>query len=516
MLCRRLDCLFVNPGAANIIYQDLSKRYSAIEPPTWSLLLAQACRSKGFGTAILDLNAERITEEQAIQRVKECDPRLVCFTVYGQNPNSGTTEMTGATSLAKKLRQRYPEYKICFVGSHTSALPLDVLSYPFVDFVLLNEGVYALQHLLSSNLKDCLGNINGIGYKEDGGILKLNDPEKPVPTNRMDVDLPGYAWDLLPYEEKPLDLYRSHFWHADWQDKYRTPFAAIYTSLGCPFKCDFCMINILNRVDNSPNVTAANSAYVRFWSPEFIIKEFDKLVKLGVYTMRISDELFFFRRNHFESLLKLLKERDYAKDLRMWAYARIDIANHYKDFSLFEKAGIKALGFGIESSSNEVRENVSKGAFDVSSIKQAISKMRDFGMIPGVNYIFGLPKDTIETMQETLDLSLELCTENWNAYACYALPGSPLYMRALKLGWKLPTKYSEYSFFSYDSLPLPTNSLPAADVLEFRDNAFHTYYKHKPFINLIEKRFGQDAKRNIIEMEKVRLKRKIVEEKYQK
>ncbi len=70
----------------------------------------------------------------------------------------------------------------------------------------------------------------------------------------MDVDLPGYAWDLLPYKSQPLDLYRAHFWHAEFNHDLRTPFAAIYTSLGCKFKCDFCMINIVNRTDNADGV----------------------------------------------------------------------------------------------------------------------------------------------------------------------------------------------------------------------------------------------------------------------
>ena len=94
----------------------------------------------------------------------------------------------------------------------------------------------------------------------------------------MDIDLPGYAWDLLPYKNKPLDLYRAHFWHAEYNHDKRTPFAAIYTSLGCMFKCDFCMINILNRDDNDEIGEAANYSKMRFWSPEFIIKEFDKLI----------------------------------------------------------------------------------------------------------------------------------------------------------------------------------------------------------------------------------------------
>ena len=57
-----MDVLFISPGNANGIYQDLSKDYSAIEPPTWALLLAQSCRSVGYKVGIIDINAERLNK----------------------------------------------------------------------------------------------------------------------------------------------------------------------------------------------------------------------------------------------------------------------------------------------------------------------------------------------------------------------------------------------------------------------------------------------------------------------
>ena len=52
---KSVDVLFINPGNAKKIYQDLATDYSAIETPTWSLLLAQSCRSVGHEVAILDV-----------------------------------------------------------------------------------------------------------------------------------------------------------------------------------------------------------------------------------------------------------------------------------------------------------------------------------------------------------------------------------------------------------------------------------------------------------------------------
>jgi len=62
-MTKKLDVLFISPGNSKSIYQDLSDDYSSIEPPTWSLLLAQTCRSSGYEVAILDVNAERLTVE---------------------------------------------------------------------------------------------------------------------------------------------------------------------------------------------------------------------------------------------------------------------------------------------------------------------------------------------------------------------------------------------------------------------------------------------------------------------
>src|SRR4029079_3002194 len=110
LMNRPLDVLFVNADSSAQASPDLSKDFSDIEPPTWALLLAQSCRAKGFGTAILDCSAERLSHPSAVQRIAEANPRLVCFVVYGQNPNSGTTNMIGATGLCSCLKAAHPEY----------------------------------------------------------------------------------------------------------------------------------------------------------------------------------------------------------------------------------------------------------------------------------------------------------------------------------------------------------------------------------------------------------------------
>ena len=505
-MSRPLDVLFVNADAAAKSYQDLSKDYAAIEPPTWSLLLAQSCRAKGFGVAILDATAEGLTDAQAVARIGEMNPRLTCFVVYGQNPNSGTTNMAGNTACCELLKEHHPDLKTCFVGSHTSALPMEVLQLPYVDFVLLNEGVYALHNLLQTDLETDLDTVKGIGHKAHGQPL-LNAPQHVVPQDRMDIDMPGYAWDLLPMRQRPLDLYRAHFWHAGYSHDLRTPFAALYTSLGCSFKCDFCMINIVNRVDNADGVVAGNSPGMRHWSTAMMLGEFERLAQMGVETIRISDEMFFLNKTYYEPLLTGIIERGIP--LRTWSYARVDTVRE-KYLDLFQRAGVGWLGIGIESGDQVIRQEVSKGSFKVLNIRDVVKNIQASGINVGANYIFGFPHDTVETMQRTLDLSLELCTEFANFYPCEALPGSDLHNTAKANGWKLPDTYAGYGFLSYDCEPLPTQYLTPADVLKFRDEAWHTYFSHPPYLALVESKFGVEQRRNVEELAKIRLKRRLL------
>ena len=508
-----IDVLFVNPNSSKKVYQDLSKDYSAIETPTWALLLAQSCRSQGYKVQILDADAERLSQQSACARIQSLQPKLVCFVVYGQNPNSGTTNMAGAVDLAAAIKQQKIETTIGIVGSHVQSLPYEVLNNEQdFDIIFLNEGVYSLWNILKlddlSN-KEKLGQVKGIGFLKNG-MPHLTQPESIVPQSKMDEHLPGYAWDLLPYREKPLDMYRSPYWHAEYDEEKRSPFAAIYTSLGCVFSCSFCMINMINRNDNEEIGVSSNYSKMRFWSPEFIIKEFDKLYEMGARTIRISDEMFLLNRKYYRPLCTLLKERGYGKDLRMWAYSRIDTVNRPQDLKLVREAGIKWLCLGIEAADQDVRLEVTKGKFKDVNIREVVQKVHDADIEIIANYIFGLPKDSLETMQKTLDLSLELCTLAWNAYPSMALPGSLLYKTALETDFVLPKDYSGYSFLAYDTVPFPTEFLTSAQIVKFRDDAFTAYHTHVPFLEKVEKKFGQKARSNIEKMTKLSLKRQIL------
>ncbi len=177
---------------------------------------------------------------------------------------------------------------------------------------------------------------------------------------------------------------------------------------------------------------------------------------------------------------------------------------------MFKKAGINWLPVGIENGNREVRREVSKGSFEMEDVSSVVNLIQQHDIGVAANYIFGFPEDNFETMQQTLDLALELNTEMANLYPCQALPGSPLHVRAKKEGWQLPDTYQGYSFLSYEAAPMSTKYISAAEVVRFRDNAWQQYHENPAFLNVVGNKFGSDAKLGIQELTKIKLKRKIL------
>ena len=267
------------------------------------------------------------------------------------------------------------------------------------------------------------------------------------------------------------------------------------------------MINIHNRTNNDLSLASDSFNTFRYWDPEFTIKQFDYLASKGVKNIKVADEMWVLKPKHFMSLCDLLIQRDYG--FNIWAYTRVDTVKP-EYLEKLKAAGVNWLALGIEAANQEVRREITKGRFENVNIRSVVKMIQDHGINVGANYIVGLGNDTWDTMQETLNLALELNAENSNIYAATALPGSPLYRQAKSEGWELPSTYSGYGFLSYDHVPSRTPSLTAAEVLSFRDYAFNTLFENPRFLNMVYNKFGYDAVQNIKSMTAIKLKRKIL------
>lgn len=468
-----IDAILVHPGAAKEIYGDLAK-HSAAEPPLWCRLIGGYLMDRGYLIKIVDAEAEWLSANDVADFVLKNTARLVVLVVYGHQPSASTQQMIGARKAIKAIKSAIPNQKILLVGNHCSALPVKTLSEEQADYVCDGEGPVTVDGLLSNQP---LESILGLVWR-DGDNIRQNSV---APLLDLDKDLHGQVWGLLP-----MSTYRCHHWQA-FDGTPRQPYAAIYTSLGCSFKCSFCMINIFQHTN-----------HYRMRSPKAVAAEISNLVsQYGVTTFKIIDEMFVLNRQHVWQICNHLIDMKLGDHLNMWAYARIDTVKDTQLLDHMRRAGFKWLGIGIESASKHVRDGVGKGRFGNEQIIEAINRVRSVGFHIGGNFIFGLPDDTLESMQETYNLMCEINAEYTNIYCCMAYPGSPLHTTAKEKGWLLPENtdagWAGYSQHNYETLPLPTETLIAAQVLAFRDEAFMKFHQRPEYLNMLQATFGDQA-----------------------
>lgn len=256
----KIDLVLINPGDRNQIFQGLSLEMAAVEPPFWITVIAAYLRNNGYNVRIIDSNGENISPEETAQKVNEFDPKLAAVIVYGSQPSASTQNMSIAGAICKALKEK-TNAKVAIGGLHPSALPRRTMEEK-VDFVVEGEGPYTLRLLLEAlnKNKNDYSKVLGLWYRDNGTVV--NNPKAPL-IKDLDEGLPIAAWDLLPMEK-----YRAHNWHCFDDIENRTPYAAIYTSLGCPYSCVFCCIN-----------APFGKPGIRYRSPEIVVKEIGLLVK---------------------------------------------------------------------------------------------------------------------------------------------------------------------------------------------------------------------------------------------
>jgi radical SAM superfamily enzyme YgiQ (UPF0313 family) len=496
----KLDLVLINPCSRPQVYQSLGASLTAIENPVWAGLMATFCRQKRLKVEIIDAEAEGYPADVVADRIRQLQPTLAAVVAYGHQPSASTQIMTACGDVCNAIKQDVPDQPLLMLGGHVAALPERSLREEAADFVASGEGLHTLVGLVEALKSPVPGfaNVPGLWWWDNG--RRRENPGKPLIAD-LDGEMPAIAWDLLP-----MPRYRAHNWHC-LDGSNRQPYAAIYTTLGCPYHCSFCCIQApFKSGEKAAGINKTSNTY-RAWSPDAVIAQIDTLVnRYGVRNIKIADEMFVLNRRHVLGICDRIIERRY--DLNIWAYTRIDTI---KDGMLekLKRAGFNWLAIGIEAGDGRVRADVDKG-FTQDEVFRVVDQVRSAGINVIGNYIFGLPEDDHETMQATLDMALELNCEFANFYSAMAYPGSPLYALAVQQRLPLPAKWTGYSQHSRDCLPLPTRYLPARDVLRFRDEAFVKYYTAPRYLEMVSEKFGGETVEHIRKMTEHRLERDLL------
>ncbi len=466
------DVLFINPFGAHGIYGPLGASLVAVEPPMWLRVNAGYIRGLGKSVAVIDAERDRLSAAEVAKRVEEVNPRLVAILAYGHNPSASTQAMYGAGAVATAIKALNPRRCVAIAGGHVSALPERTLAEESVDYVVVGEGPYGFEELLAT-------------LPNDSAVIR---------SGPFDIrDNTDQAWDLTP----PAG-YTAHNWHAFGDGANRSPYASVWTTLNCPYSCQFCCIS----------APFGGPGY-KVRDPSAVVDEIEVLVRdHGVKYLKVIDEMFVLKPSHYLPIAQGLIERGIAADLNIWAYARVDTVRP-DTLDLLRRGGFRWLALGIESGSSSVRDGANK-RLKTDDIVEVVRTVQHADINVVGNFMFGLRDDTVETMRQTLALALDCLPEWANFYCTMAYPGSRLYDQALTEGWTLPSSWAGYSQHNFECRPLDTEHVDAETVLRFRDAAFHTFFSDPAYQRMISRKFGAPAVSEVEKMLSYKLDRRLL------
>lgn len=467
------------------LYSNTADEFSAIAPNVQMGLLASYIKSKGIDVEIVESDVDGISIDGLIGIIEDKEPLLFGIICTGANPSSSTMTMSGIIDFFQKFNRTGSKVKSFIWGPHPTILPERTIRETDTDFVVRGEGyetIVELFNALHSNGR--VDKIAGLSYLDRTGkyiqnmdALLINDLDK----------LPMVDWETMNPSR-----YRAHNWHCFGDMNNRTPYAIIWTSFGCPFKCTFCCINNLfgKRVQ-------------RFRSIDSVINEISILVeKHNVRHLKVLDELFVTHPKRIEEFCDKLEEKGY--DLNMWSYSRVDTINRHL-LKRLKKVGMNWISYGFESATPEILEDIEKGATrDI--VDEVIKMTQDEGVHICADVMFGLWEDDFESISRTYDFLVKYNFEWVNMYPVFAYPGTEPYKNV-----KEPTSWKVYSLYGYECVPAGTRHLGPKDVLKFRDEAFIKYHSRIEYLNMIEDRFGADTRKHIMTIINTPLKRKLLE-----
>ncbi len=341
---------------------------------------------------------------------KQCgEYDVVAFSCYIWN-------ITQTLAVARELKRINPSIKILLGGPEVSYDYMDVIARDEVDYIIVGEGEIPFASFLKSYPD--LSLVPNLVYKQDNEV-KFFPQQVTFDVN----ELAG----INPYINDPSD------------DLYNKV-CYIETSRGCPYKCEFCLASLDNKV--------------RYLPIEDIKRNLAYLIEHG-RTIKFLDRTFNVKKDFTIDIFRFILERRKPGQVFQFEITADIVHPDIVKFIQEEvPTGVFRFEIGIQTVNQKANLQVSrKQNFDKTS---AVIKQLDNKIEMHLDLIVGLPLDEWADIKYSIEEVFKLHPPELQLGFLKFLKGTPVRMKYEQHGYQFdplpPYQIIESNYLSKDEL----------------------------------------------------------------
>jgi len=377
-------------GGAGARYQ-MKREVRSFWYPTW---LAQPA-ALVEGSKLIDAPPHGLKFSDIEGEIKSRD----LIVLHTSTPSFKSDVMT-----AERIKEINPKAKIGFIGAKVAVEPEKSLRVSnAIDFVARNEFDFTCLEVAEDRR---FADIRGISYRNSEGVIVHNEDREIL--ENMDL-LP---W-VTPVYKRDLNIQKYFGGYL------KHPYLSFYTGRGCKSRCTFCLW---------PQTVGGHRYRVR--SIEHVIGE----VKWAKENFPEVKEIFFDDDTLTDNLPRVeALSKELAKLGVVWSCnAKANVPR--KTLEVLKDNGLRLLLVGYESGNQKILHNIKKGLL-VDVARRFTKDCHELGIVIHGTFILGLPGETKETIQETLNFAKEINPHTIQVSLSAPYPGTFLYRQAKENGW---------------------------------------------------------------------------------